>query len=42
MEPHDFHDDLSVKEIAAKEKVTGTTVRQWKASALKKMMAQLK
>ncbi|WP_420489816.1 hypothetical protein [Neobacillus drentensis] len=30
-----------VKEIAAKEKVTVSAVRQWKASALNKMRAHL-
>lgn len=35
-----FLEDLSVKEIALREHVTASAVRQWKTSALKKLRAQ--
>ncbi|MBT2658810.1 sigma-70 family RNA polymerase sigma factor [Bacillus sp. ISL-18] len=36
-----FAEDLSVKEVAAREKVSVSAVKQWKLSALKKLRASL-
>jgi len=36
-----FVEDLSVREIAAREKVSVSAVKQWKMSALRKLRAEL-